>query len=148
MYKKNNNPLLVLLRNKMRNLVVNLRVVILRKLYKMSIGKDTRISMRAVLDKTNPKGIKIGNYSYISYGAIVLTHDFINKRHIDTVIGNNVFLGAYSVVLPGVKVGHNSIIGAGAIVTKDIPDNSLVAGNPAKIIRSGIKTGKYGKLKE
>jgi maltose O-acetyltransferase len=50
------------------------------------------------------------------------------------VIGNNVFLGAGAIVLPGVTVGNNVVIGAGAIVTKDVPDNVVVAGNPAEII--------------
>lgn len=51
-------------------------------------------------------------------------------------IGDNVWIGTHSVILPGIKIGKGTIIGAGSIVTKDIPENSIVAGNPAKIIRS------------
>ena len=50
-------------------------------------------------------------------------------------IGNNVWLGANVVVLPGVTIGDNSIIGAGSIVTKDMPGNIIAAGNPCKVIR-------------
>ncbi|NTS76900.1 acyltransferase [Catenovulum sp. SM1970] len=50
-------------------------------------------------------------------------------------IGDNVFIGWNSIVLPGVKVGSNVVIGAGSVVCKDIPDNVVVAGNPAKIIK-------------
>lgn len=50
------------------------------------------------------------------------------------VIKNNVFIGLNSIILPGVTIGSNVIIGAGSIVTKSIPDNTIVAGNPAKII--------------
>ncbi|HEY6795298.1 MAG TPA: acyltransferase [Kineosporiaceae bacterium] len=51
------------------------------------------------------------------------------------VIGNNVFLGTRTVVLKGVTIGDNSVIGAGSVVTRDIPGNSVAAGQPAKVIR-------------
>lgn len=51
------------------------------------------------------------------------------------IIGNNVWIGTRAIILPGIHVGDGAIIGAGAIVTKDIPENAIVAGNPAKIIR-------------
>ncbi|MEZ8226592.1 sugar O-acetyltransferase [Vibrio splendidus] len=50
-------------------------------------------------------------------------------------IGNNVWLGAHTVVLPGVTIGENSVIGAGSIVTKDIPANVVAVGNPCKVVR-------------
>lgn len=52
------------------------------------------------------------------------------------VIGNNVWIGGSVTILPGVTIGNNVTVGAGAVVTKDIPDNVVVAGNPAKIIRN------------
>lgn len=51
-------------------------------------------------------------------------------------IGDNVFIGANSTVLPGVTIGSNIVIGAGSVVTKDVPDNVVVAGNPAKIVKT------------
>ncbi len=60
------------------------------------------------------------------------------KSFIGTIeIGDNVFIGARSIILYNVKIGNNCIIGAGSIVTKDIPDNSVAVGVPAKVI------GKY-----
>jgi len=56
------------------------------------------------------------------------------------VIGNNVFIGANSVILPSVNIGNNVVIGAGSIVAKDIPSNSIAVGNPCKVIKS---KGKY-----
>ena len=50
-------------------------------------------------------------------------------------IGNNVFIGMKSTILKGVHIGNNVIVGAGSVVVKDVPDNCIVAGNPAKIIR-------------
>lgn len=51
------------------------------------------------------------------------------------VIGNDVWIGTRSIILPGVNIGSHSIIGAGSVVTKDVPEWAIVAGNPAKIIR-------------
>ena len=51
-------------------------------------------------------------------------------------IGNNVFIGTKSIILPNVSIGDNVIVGAGSIVTKDIPANSVVCGNPARVITS------------
>lgn len=51
-------------------------------------------------------------------------------------LGDNVWVGANVVVLPGVKIGRNSVVGAGAVVTKDIPENSLAYGNPCKVVKS------------
>ena len=70
------------------------------------------------------------------------------KRHADTYIGRRCFIGADVIVLGGVRVGDEVIVGAGAVVTKDVPSNCVVAGNPARIIRQGISTGKYGQLKK
>ena len=50
-------------------------------------------------------------------------------------IGNSVWIGGSAILLPGVKIGEKSVIGAGAVVTKDVPANVVVAGNPARIIR-------------
>ena len=52
------------------------------------------------------------------------------------IIGNNVWLGVNVIVLKGVSIGHNSVIGAGSVVTKNIPENVIAAGNPCRVIRS------------
>ena len=53
----------------------------------------------------------------------------------DVHIGNNVWIGANTVVVPGVRIGNNAIIGAGSVVTKDIPDNMIAVGNPCTVLR-------------
>ena len=69
-------------------------------------------------------------------------HDASTKRFIGyskvgrVVIGNDVFIGADSVILPGVTIGSNVVVGAATVVTKDIPDNCVVVGNPGRIISS------------
>ena len=98
------------------------------------------------LDKTNPKGIHIGEESFVASGAIILSHDFCKNIHADTYIGTRCFIGINAVIMCGVSIGDNCVIGAGAIVTKDAPSNCILAGNPARIIRKGINTTKFGQL--
>lgn len=68
----------------------------------------------------------------------IIAHDASTKKHLGyakigkVIIGNNVYIGASTTVLPGVRIGDNAIIGAGSVVTKDIPANMVYAGNPAK----------------
>lgn len=61
--------------------------------------------------------------------------DWMNKKTSPILIKDNVFIGAYSFILKGVTIGENSIVGAGSVVTKNIPDNEIWAGNPAQFIR-------------
>lgn len=137
-----------IIRNFIRLIVITIRHWVLCGLYGMHISKTARISYGAKLDKTNPKGIHIGEDSYIASGAIVFTHDFSRSLHKDTYIGKRCFIGANAIIMCGVKIGDEVIIGSGAIVTKDVPDNCIVAGNPARILKEGIHTGKFGKLIE
>lgn len=94
----------------------------------------------ATMERAYPKSIHIGDNSRISIEAMVLGHDFFRgKEQSDTFIGHNTVIGGRSIVLPGLKIGNHVFVGAGAVVTKDIPDHCLVAGNPAKIVRVGIE---------
>lgn len=92
------------------------------------------------IDTLVPNLVEIGDNFISAPGSFILAHDasllatYGKYKLGRTIIGNNVFLGVNAVVLPGVKIGNNVIIGAGCVVTKDIPDNSVVAGNPGKII--------------
>ncbi len=107
----------------------------------MKIGKNTMISLRAKIDVRRGNVI-IGNYCTITYGCIILSHDHAagllhpgEKSAGKTIISDNVFIGVNSIILPKVNIGKNSIIGAGSVVTHDIPPNVVAMGNPARIIR-------------
>lgn len=129
-----------------RLIVINSKASILRKFYGMDISESARLSFGARLDKTNPQGLHIGAESFVAKGAVILTHDFARAIHQDTYIGKRCFIGVNSIIMPGVKIGDEVIVGSGAIVTKDVPSNSIVVGNPARIIKTGIHTKKYGQL--
>lgn len=89
--------------------------------------------------------VNIGNNVEITRGVTIITHDYswalfkhntgeiIGSRG-KVVIGNNVFIGINTIILKGVSIGNNVIIGANSVITKDVPDNSVVCGNPAKVI--------------
>lgn len=104
-------------------------------------------SWTAHLDKSiNPQGFYLGENSSIAREAIILTHDACRELKVCTIIGNNCLIGIRSIIMPGVTIGDEVIVGAGSIVTKDIPSNCIVAGNPAKIIRQNVHCGPYGRL--
>ena len=62
------------------------------------------------------------------------------------MIGERCFIGANALIMPGVTIGNQSVIGGGSVVTKDVPPNCIVAGNPARVIRTGVRTKRYGML--
>ena len=95
---------------------------------------------------TEPWLITIGKNCHITTGVAFITHDGGTLLFRDRIpdleitkpitLGDNVYIGSYTIILPGVHIGNNCIIGAGAIVSKDIPDNSVAVGSPAKVIKS------------
>ncbi|MEB0028811.1 DapH/DapD/GlmU-related protein [Pseudomonas sp. MH9.2] len=131
-----------------RHWILSLRVKYLNTLYGMHIASDARISLKAKLDLTNPKGIYIGSGSYIAFGAVILTHDMCRNKNASVRIGKNCFVGGNAIIMPGVEIGDSVIIGSGSVVTRSVGSNVVVAGNPAKIIKTDIKTGKLGILKK
>lgn len=136
------------LRGFIRLFFLFIQYLIHTKVYGMDIDRTARVSWGTVLDKTYPKGIHVGAESYIASGTLVLAHDFCRDIHTDTRIGKRCFIGAMAVILPGITIGDNCIVGSGSVVTKDVPAGCVVAGNPARILREGIKTSRFGRLEE
>ena len=106
----------------------------------MKVGKNFNRQNEVILDPSHCWLISIGDNVTMAPRVHILCHDastktFLNYTKIGKVtIGDNVFIGANSVVLPNVKIGNNVIIGANSTITKDIQDNVVVAGNPARVI--------------
>lgn len=115
------------------------------------LGNDVYANFNLTLvDDTD---IYIGNNVLIGPNVIIDTGthpvrpDIRKKQaqfNVPVYIGDNVWIGGGSIILPGVKVGKNSVIGAGSVVTKDIPENVVAVGNPCRVLREiGEKDLKY-----
>lgn len=114
----------------------------------ISIGKGTHaFTTNIIIDTQRPWMLSIGEYCKITHGVIILQHDYsrsvLRRVYGDvvgeskkTIIGNNVFIGMNSIILMGANIGDNVIIGAGSVVSGYVPSNVVVAGNPAKVIRT------------
>jgi acetyltransferase-like isoleucine patch superfamily enzyme len=112
----------------------------------MEIDESAWFSLKVHFDRTHPRGVHVGRDSYVAFGATVLTHDMTRGIYADTRIGERCFIGAHSLILPGVTIGDGSVVGAGSVVTRDVPPATIVAGNPARVIRAGITTYRFGCL--
>ena len=104
-----------------RNALVALRNHWFNRFWGMDVHPTARISLKAHLDKTNPVGIHIGEYTTVTFGVAILAHDMARNIMTDTRIGKNCFIGAHSVILPGVTIGDGSIVAAGSVVNRDVP---------------------------
>lgn len=108
----------------------------------LKVGKNFNRQEKTLIDQSHCWLITIGDDVTIAPRVHILAHDASTKNELGYTrlglvnIGNNVFIGASSIVLPGVTIGDNVVIGAGSIVSKDIPGNSVAVGNPAKVICS------------
>jgi acetyltransferase-like isoleucine patch superfamily enzyme len=140
---------------KIKYIIIGFLSRILQKLrfYKLRLLGYKNISPSAIiesnlnLDRVFPAGIHIGENTLVASHTTILCHEHVkrdDKNHenpwiTDTYIGKNSFIGVGSMILPGVKIGDEVIIGAASVVTKDIPSNTVAVGNPAKVIKTNIR---------
>ena len=112
------------------------------------IGKHTYIGPNVYLDVNHPPGkIVVGKNCYITRNCSILVHSDAfqggpkaekegdtGRLVGDVTIGNNVFIGFHSVILPNVKIGDGAVVGAMSLVNKSVPANTIVGGVPAKVL--------------
>ena len=134
---------------------MNLLNVVLRKIYHrffhcdplellkkrgLIVGKNFNMLSGVIIDFSHAWLIDIGDDVTLAPRVHLLAHDASTKNHLNYTrigkvkIGNRVFVGASSIVLPGVTIGDDVVIGAGSVVSRDIPNGQVAAGSPAKII--------------
>ena len=122
--------------------------VIFHKWRGVRIGRNVFIGIDVNLDDSSPSSIIIENGVFVTAGTLVLVHqrdlsnyelgDWIGDYELKTKpvhIRKGAHIGVRSVIMPGVTIGKGAIIGAGSVVTKDIPDYCIAVGVPAKVIR-------------
>lgn len=119
---------------------------IIKKHVFKSVGENFFYQPRFI--PSDPELIKFHNNVTVASGVTFINHDLIHNvmknidnREYDYYSGcievmDNVFIGSNSTILPNIKIGPNAVIAAGSVVTKDVPENSVVAGVPAKVIGS------------
>lgn len=106
----------------------------------LRLGRNVYIGDRVLLDQGFLSLISIGDDSRITSGTRILAHDASTKRHLGyTVvkpvsIGRRVYIGVDSIILPGVSIGDDAIVGAGSVVTRNVEPGTVVVGNPANPI--------------
>ena len=132
----------------LRRMLVEIKRFYFNRLWGMDIHPTAEFSLSAKFDRTFPKGVHVGAYSYIAFDARILTHDRTRGLYVHTRIGQNCFIGGNSLILPGVEIGDNCVVGAGSVVTKSVPPRCVVAGNPARILRRDINVGRYGRFED
>ncbi|HWV25399.1 MAG TPA: DapH/DapD/GlmU-related protein [Thermomicrobiales bacterium] len=106
----------------------------------ISLGKDVFINSGCRFQDHG--GITIGDRALIGHAVVMATlnHDLAPEKRATIhprpiVLGNDVWIGANATILPGVTIGDNAVVAAGAVVTKDVPENTIVAGVPAKVLK-------------
>lgn len=113
-------------------------------------GRNIRIGERVFINSgcrfQDQGGITLGDGCLIGHNAVLATlnHDLDPARRADmhpapVVIGRNVWLGATVTVLPGVTIGDDAVVGAGSVVTKDVPSGTVVVGSPARVVRPVVR---------
>ena len=143
----------MIIKSKIAEIIQKIRLYAL-KLKGYDIGEGTIIEGGILWDKVYPQGTHIGKECLIAHGVTILTHDHCKRVGpsivdcfiTDTYIGDRWFVAVNATIMPGVHIGSECVIGAASVVTKDIPSNCIAAGNPAKIIRKGIKMTKRAEI--
>ena len=108
------------------------------------IGRQYYIGKGVKFDAVAPERITIDNHVHITSGCVLLTHYLdttssgINWKYGDIYIGKDVFIGMNTIISKPCRIGDGVIIGAGSVVTKDIPANEIWGGNPARFIKKKV----------
>ena len=108
----------------------------------VSIGSNTFVNDDVIIQSCEGALVTIGDFVVLSYGVKILTgglimesRSFETHHTLDVTISNGVWIGASSIILPGVTLGDGVVVAAGSVVNKSFPANSLVAGVPARLVK-------------
>ena len=125
---------------------------VLHRLRGVNMGKDCFIDPAAIIETAYPENITLGDDVRVTAGAIIMTHikgphylrdqGFVPVVLQPVVLNDHCFIGVNAVIMPGVTVGRASVVASGAVVTADVPPLTMVAGNPAKVVKRFAEVAK------
>jgi len=109
----------------------------LYRLLGIKVGRQTAIAYKVTMDILFPELIRIGRNTIIGYNTTILAHEYLidEYRLGEVEIGDEVMIGANSLILPGVRIGDQAVVAAGSVVTRDVPPGAFVGGNPARPLK-------------
>lgn len=109
----------------------------LYRLLGIKVGRQTAIAYKVTMDILFPELIRIGRNTIIGYNTTILAHEYLidEYRLGEVEIGDEVMIGANSLILPGVRIGNQAVVAAGSVVTRDVPPGAFVGGNPARPLK-------------
>lgn len=117
-----------------RSLRQHVQRLVQTRIWGMDIHPSAWIAPTALIDRTWPRGVHIAEDCIFDEESVLLTHDMTRGVYLDTRVGARTVVGPRAIILPGVTVGADCVIGAGALVNRDVPDGSEVSGNPARLV--------------
>lgn len=118
----------------------------LNRFANLAVHPTAQISLSSRMITCEPGGIVIGEETLVAFKTLLYTHDVASGRDLPIRVGRRCFIGGGSTLLPGVTVGDESIVAAGAVVMENVPPRSIVGGNPARVLRTDISVGPFGRL--
>lgn len=115
-----------------RFVFINRFRIFLYRLMGIKIGNRVYIGYDCYIDSDLAELITIEDRAIVSFRVIIVAHDRFREFVAPVLIKKQAFIGAGAIIIPGVTIGENAAVGAGAVVTNDVPDGTIVAGNPAR----------------
>jgi acetyltransferase-like isoleucine patch superfamily enzyme len=130
----------------LRAWITAVRRLWLSRIHGVKIHPSASISLSSRMLPTRGQNIVVGEESLVAFKTLLITRTADGATSGDVRIGRRCFIGGGSTLMPGVTVGDESIIGAGSVVFDNVPPQSIVGGNPARVLRTGIEVGRFGRL--
>ena len=130
----------------LRTMLLWVRSLWLRHAKGIDLHPTAMVSLSSRILPGERGSVSIGAETLIAFKTLIYSYDRGVGKALPVRIGRHCFIGGGSIILPGVTIGDEAIVGAGAVVSSDVPSRSIVGGNPARIVRSGIEVGPFGRL--
>jgi len=131
---------------KVRAIALAVRRLMLRHFGGVDVQPSTSVSLSSRMIAGRRGSIRVGADTLVAFKTLLYTRDPRTGKDRPIRIGERCFIGGGSTILPGVTIGDEVIVGAGAFVFEDVPPRCIVGGNPARILKRDIVVGRYGRL--